>query len=210
MNRSRLIPAVLCLAGLFTVASLAEAAPRGGGGARVGPAGGVYRGPAGGVYRGGYYHGGYYYGPGIGIGIGVYPYGYGYPYAYPPLVVGGAYSYYPPTVVVQGQPAVDVQPQQPSPGEAAPKNAQIKVLVADPNAKVWFDGSPTTSTGTERLYHTPDLAAGATNTYRIRAAWIVNGKEVVQEQVVPVQSGRGSVVDFTRPASEGIAPPPAK
>jgi uncharacterized protein (TIGR03000 family) len=208
MNRSRLIPAVLCLAGLFTVASLAEAAPRGGGGgARGGPAyhGGAY----GGAYRGGYYHGGYFYGPGIGIGIGVYPYGYGYPYAYPPLVVGGAYSYYPPpTVVVQGQPAVEAQPQQPSPGEAAPKNAQIKVLVSDPNAKVWFDGSPTTSTGTERIYHTPDLAAGATNTYRIRAAWLVNGKEVVQEQVVPVQAGRGSVVDFTRPASEGIAPPP--
>jgi uncharacterized protein (TIGR03000 family) len=208
MNRSRLIPAVLCLAGLFTVASLAEAAPRGGGGgARGGPAyhGGAY----GGAYRGGYYHGGYFYGPGIGIGIGVYPYGYGYPYAYPPLVVGGAYSYYPPaTVVVQGQPAVEAQPQQPSPGEAAPKNAQIKVLVSDPNAKVWFDGSPTTSSGTERIYHTPDLATGATNTYRIRAAWLVNSKEVVQEQVVPVQAGRGSVVDFTRPASEGIAPPP--
>ena len=202
MNRSYLIPAVLGLASLFAVATLADAAPRGGGGG--GPRGGYYGGRG---YGGGYYHGGYYYGPGIGIGIGLYPYGYGYGY-YPPLAAVPAYGYYPPTVVVQGQPAVDAPPQQPSPGEAAPKNAQIKVLLADPNAKVWFDGNATTSTGTERLFHTPDLTPGTTSTYKIRAQWTANGKQVVQELVVPVQSGRGSLADFTRPPSEGIAPPP--
>jgi uncharacterized protein (TIGR03000 family) len=202
MNRSNLISAVLGLAALFTIAGLADAAPRGGGGGYRG--GGYGYGGRGYGYGGGYYHGGYWYGGGIGIGIGVYPYGYGYPYAYPPVVVGG---YAPPTVVVQGQPAVDTPPPLPA-GETAPKNAQIKVLVSDPNAKVWFDGNPTTSTGAERLFHTPDLTPGATNTYRIRAAWMVNGKQVTQEQVVPVQSGRGSVADFTRPMSEGIAPPP--
>jgi uncharacterized protein (TIGR03000 family) len=194
MKRTFLIPMVLALAGLFTVANLAEA-QRGGRGYGYGGRG--------------YGYGGFYPGIGIGIGVGLYPYGYGY---YPPLVAMPAYGYYPPTVVVQGQPAIDAPPlpQQPSPGEAAPKNAQIKVLVSDPNAKVWFDGTPTTSTGTERLFHTPDLTPGTTSTYRIRAAWMVNGKEVVQEQVVPVQSGRGSVADFTRPPSEGIAPPPKK
>ncbi len=197
MKRSHLITAVLALASLLTVVNLAEA-QRGGGG-RGG--GGGYGG------RGGYGYGGRGYGYGgfgLGIGIGLYPYGYGY---YPPLVAMPAYGYYPPPVVVQGQPPVDAPPQA-APADA-PKNAQIKVLVSDPNAKVWFDGSPTTSTGTERLFHTPDLTPGKTSTYRITAAWIVNGKEVRQEQVVPVQSGRGSVADFTRPPSEGIAPPPA-
>ena len=61
-----------------------------------------------------------------------------------------------------------------------------------------------------RIYHTPDLTAGSTPTYRIRAAWTVNGKEVVQEQVVPVAPGRGSVADFTRPYSEALPPPPGK
>jgi len=141
MNRSYLIPAVLGLASLFAIASLTEAAPRGGGGPGRG---GAYYGGRGYGYGGGYYHNGYWYGPGIGIGIGIgaYPYyGYGYPYAYPPVVVAGA----PPTVIVQGQPAVDGAP--PSPADA-PKNAQIKVLLSDPSAKVWFDGNATTSTGT--------------------------------------------------------------
>jgi uncharacterized protein (TIGR03000 family) len=199
MNRSRLIAMVLCLAGLFAATSEVHA-QRGGGG-RGG--GGYYHGGYG--YRGGYYHGGYWYGPGFGIGIGFYPYYYGAgPYWYNPIIVAPGYPYVPP-VVVQGQPA-DTPPL--SPGETAPKNAQIKVLLPDANAKVWFDGNTTTSTGTERVFHTPDLAPGATSNYRIRASWMANGKEVVQELIVPVQSGRGSVADFTRPPTERIAPPP--
>lgn len=200
MTRSRLIPAVLCLAGLFAVAGMAEAAPRGGGGAyRGGPAYG---------YRGGYYHGGYFYGPGFGFGLGFYPYYYGAgPYWYNPIVVAPGYPYVPPAVVVQGQPEAPPPPQA-TPGEPAPKNAQIKVLVPDAQAKVWFDGNPTSSTGTERLFHTPDLAPGATSTYKIRARWTANGQQFEQELIVPVQAGRGSVADFTRPKSEGVPPPP--
>ena len=56
----------------------------------------------------------------------------------------------------------------------------------------------------------PDLSPGASNTYRIRATWTVNGKEVTQERTATVAPGRGTVVDFTRPASEAIMPPAIK
>ncbi len=209
MNKYILFPAILCGAGLLAFASLAEAAPgRGGGGGAPG------RGAGGGAYRGGYGYGrGYGYGFG-GIGIGLYAPFYGYGYAYDPFFYGPRVpSYYPAGVVVGGPASIagaETAPATPPP-EGAPKNAQIKVLLPDANARVWFDGSPTTSTGTERVYHTPDLSPGATPTYRIRAAWVVNGKEVVQEQVIPVAQGRGSLADFTRPFSEPLPlPPPGK
>ncbi len=161
--------------------------------------------------RGGGYHGGYGYGyGGVGFYGGYNPYGYGYdPFYYGPRYL---YDYPPPAVVIVGGPAGAAVAAPPSAAlsEGAPRNAQIKVLLSDPQAKVWFDGIPTNSTGTERLYHTPDLPPGATITYRIRAAWNVSGKEVVQERAVPVAPGRGSVADFTRPLSELLPPPPTK
>jgi uncharacterized protein (TIGR03000 family) len=175
----------------------------------------AYRGGAyyhnGSVYHNGnYYHNGYNYGaryPGYGFGFGIGLYAPFYPSAYAwDAGMAPRVAFYPSSIVVQGQQSI---PDGPS-AQDAPMNAQINVLLPDPNAKVWFDGSPTTSTGTERLYHTPDLSTSVTNTYRIRATWLVNGKEITQERVVGVAAGRGTVVDFTRPASEGVPPPPAK
>lgn len=159
-----------------------------------------------GVYyhNGNYYHHGYNYGafyPGFGLGIGLFSPFYGSSYiwntGYSPRM-----AYYP---TDGGQQLIpDQYAQDP------PKNAQLMVLLSDPNAKVWFDGAPTVSTGTERLYYTPDLSPSANNSYRIRATWTANGKEVTQERVAPVAPGRGTVVDFTRPAAEGVAPPANK
>jgi hypothetical protein len=39
----------------------------------------------------------------------------------------------------------------------APNVANIRVLVGDPKAKVWIDGTLTSQGGTDRLYHTPAL-----------------------------------------------------
>ena len=146
-------------------------------------------------HNGNYYRYGYNYGafyPGIWLGIG----GYLWDGGYAPRV-----AYYSDA----GQQALpDSYAQDP------PKNAQVLVLLSDPNAKVWFDGAPTSSTGPERLYYTPDLSPGANNTYRIRATWTVNGKEVTQERTATVAPGRGTVIDFTRPATEAIMPPASK
>lgn len=200
---------VWALVGLMAAGSVANAQHGHGGGGHGG--GHYYGGRL--YYPNGYYRGGHYH-PFIGIGVGIY--GYGYPYYYPPLVVAPAYPYPPAPVFVQGQPQVAPVPNAPpstatSPGDVPqPRNAQIRVILPDAQAKVWFDGNLTSSTGTERNYHTPDLAAGASNTYRIRATWMANGREVTQEQAVPVQVGRMSIADFTRPVTEGVAPPPLK
>jgi uncharacterized protein (TIGR03000 family) len=204
MNKYVLFPVILCCAGLLATATPVHA-QRGGRGAPGGFRGGVY---PGGVYRGGPYHYGYGYGfGGFGLGIGFYG-----GYWYDPFWYGPGYGYYyPPTVVVGGPAAIAGMQATPAPvPEGAPKNAQIKVLLPDANAKVWFDGNATTSTGTERIYHTPDLSPGTNPTYRIRAAWIANGKEMIEERIVPVAPGRGSVADFTRPYSEPLPPPPTK
>lgn len=96
--------------------------------------------------------------------------------------------------------------------QSGPAPAQIRVLVPDPNAKVWFDGNPTKSTGTDRLYHTPPLTAETGNTYRIRAAWGPPGAEMIQEQEVSATPGRVTLVDFTRPVpvEDPAAPMPRK
>ena len=176
----------------------------GGGGGGKGGAGAVRPAPAparpGNVPNQGYYGGGgYYRGPGIGIGIGIggfYPaYGYAYDPYYAPR-----YAYYPPSVIVQ----------QPAPEAPVSNAASIRVLVPDPDAKVWFDGNPTKQTGTDRFFHTPELLPGSTYSYRLRAEWMQKGQRMVQEQVVSVAPGRTSLADFTQPFSEEVPPPPAK
>lgn len=199
---------VLVLAALLTSTNPAHAQKGkggGGGGGKGGPGvsrpapapsrpGNVpYRGPA---------VGGFYRSPSIGFGIGVYSpfypypaYGYGYDPYYAPR-----YSYYlPPTVIVQ----------QPVPQAPVSNSATIRVLIPDPEAKVWFDGAATKQTGTERYFHTPDLEPGGSYTYRIRAEWVQKGQKMIQEQVVAVTPGRTSQADFTQPFSEEV-PPPAK
>jgi len=136
-----------------------------------------------------------YRSPSVVIGIGyspryVYP-----PYGYGPYPYGRYYDN------VQGyQPGYSV-PEEPQLA-TDPLIGQIRVLVPDANAKVWFDGALTQQTGNDRSYHTGTLAPGGSYSYRIRAAWFENGQEVIQEQVVPVNPGRASVVDFTRPVKQ--------
>jgi uncharacterized protein (TIGR03000 family) len=179
-------------------------------GGRGGGGGGGGGGRGGSYYHGGGYYGGGYYRPGIGIGVGLYGvgYGYGYPaYAYDPYYVPRV-SYYPaPTVIGQLAPSDPVAPIAPTAPVAASNTANIRVMVPDPQAKVWFDGTLTNQGGTDRLYHTPTLSPGATYNYRIRASWLQNGKEMVQEQVVPVTAGQTSALDFTRPLSEPVPAP---
>src|ERR1019366_8671747 len=131
---------------------------------------------------GNYYHNGYNYGafyPGFVFGAGLYAPFYPSAYAWD-VGVAPRVAFYPSDGIADGR----------LPIQDTPKNAQIKVLLPDPNAKVWFDGSPTTSTGTDRLYYTPDLTANVTNSYRIRATWLANGKEITQERVVGFAPGR--------------------
>ena len=201
-----LFPIALSIVGLLMSANSAHAQKsRSGGHSNAGHSNG-------GHYGGGYYGGGYYGRPLIGIGIGVSPYysnpgyaygSYAYPYSYPYAVP--RVSYYPgPVLVGQLAPTDPVMPASPA---VSTTSASIRVLVPDAQAKVWFDGALTTQGGTDRLYHTPTLAAGGNYSYRIRAVWLQNGKEMVQESVAQVTPGQTSVVDFAKPLSEPLPAP---
>jgi len=151
----------------------------------------------------------------VGIGRPAYyprPYiygGYVPRYYYPPIVVGAGpivvRSYAPP-VIVDSPPTVVQSPPPPVASPPAASAANIRVLLPEPTAKVWFDTTLTNQGGTERLFHTPPLTSGSYS-YRIRAAWIQNGKEMIQEAVVNVTPGQTTTVDFTRPTSEPLPLP---
>ena len=223
LSKYLLLPAVLGIAGLLSAPDvvLAQHGGHGGGHGGGGHAGG---GHVGAVHGGGGYGGGRGYGyGGRGYGYGGRGYGYGGygwgGYGYPGWggYYGGGYwpSYYDGTPYYSGDTYVNpnyttyIDPSttavNPAP-QVADNTAGVRVILPDPAARVWFDGTATNQTGTDRLFHTPSLAAGSYS-YRIKATWTQNGREVTQERNVPVMAGRLSVVDFTRPPSEALSTP---
>ena len=130
------------------------------------------------------------------------PYRYYYP-TYVNRSVWIAPTYYVPTYSYYYTPPTYPYP----PVTATTAAADVRVIVPDPQAIVFFDGRATTSTGTDRLYHTSALAYGGTYTYRIRATWIQAGRQVTQERIATVTAGQMTVVDFTQPSVERIPAP---
>jgi uncharacterized protein (TIGR03000 family) len=89
----------------------------------------------------------------------------------------------------------------------APTEAWVRIQVPDANAKVWFDGAATKSTGMDRLYQTPVLELGSSYTYRLKATWMKDGKQVSQDRVIQVTPGQTTVVDLARAATERLPAP---
>jgi len=209
------LPAILSLACLVFVTDSGFARPGGGGGSGRGGGGRGGRGGSGGG-RGGYGGGGYgrggygYGGFGLGLGLG-YGFGYGglgyggYPY------YGGGYSdggnsynsYYPPTTSDPSA-APAYANQQPA---TPPTDAHIEVIVPDAQAKVWFDGSLTQQTGTQRIFTTPSLGTTGVYRYTLRASWSQNGQPVTQDRTIAVTPGRTTLVDFSQPVRENVPAP---
>lgn len=162
-------------------------------------------------YGPGYYYPNYrYYGPRY-----IYPYyWYGAPYAVP------AYPYYyvppttyyappstyyvPPSSYYTPPPAYTVPSAKPTTGDAV-----VRVLVPDPQATIWFDGQPTSLTGTERVFRTPRLTPGGTYEYVVRATWTQAGRAVTQERTVFVTPDQTTVVDFRQASGQALPPPPS-
>lgn len=191
-----LAPALLSVVGLLGAADMAMAQRGGGhGGGHSGHSSGGHS-HGGSYHGGGHYHGGYgYYG---GLRIGLYP-GYGYSsYGYSPYYYGSypTYSYYP--SYTYSAPSVDY---------VAPVDttARVRVILPDPQARVWFDGAPTSQTGSDRIFSTPPLTYTAS--YQIRATWLRNGREMTREQTVTVSPGQASLVDFSKASSEAVPAP---
>ncbi len=67
-------------------------------------------------------------------------------------------------------------------------------------ARLWFNGTETTSTGTVREFNTPALKPGHEYSYEVRAQWQENGREVTQAQKILVSAGADVRVMFPIPA----------
>jgi len=152
----------------------------------------------GGNNYGGNRYGSPYYNQGYGYQgyPGYYrPYGYN-SYGYSPYNQGSYYysqpapvyitpvtnqSYYPPETVT------------PAPA-AAPATVEVRVPA---DAELWFDGTKTSQTGSQRIFATPPLPPGQAFTYEVRATWMSGGAPMSQIRKVQVQAGQTSVVTFT-------------
>jgi uncharacterized protein (TIGR03000 family) len=177
-----------------------------------------------GGYRGGDYLGGYHYGH-YGYRSDAYHDAYGayYPYygsygsyypnysnIYPYSGLSPSYdtdfsNFYGSGVPYYGggttapSPAASYQSFYPPAAVAASPDTTANVTVHVPaDARVWFDGAPTTSTGTVREFQSPPLASGSQSTYDVRAQWNENGHAVEQTRKVAVTAGGRVRVDFPK------------
>jgi len=219
----------LALACLLSIVGPSYAQRRGGGGR----GGNVVRSGAGyngGRYYGGGYNGGRYYGGGRSYGGGYYGrgdyggYGYGLggigiglglgsPYGYGGYGRGGYYnpSYsYPAPTYTDGGFATDAYQSFYTPTDAVPavdaSRGYMHVRVPD-NAQVFFDGTATTQTGTDRVFMSPSLDANSQYSYTISAKWIDNGQEKQASRTVQLVRGQTVVVDLTKTAPQPLPLP---
>ena len=179
-KKSHLVIGVLSLASIMLVADFADA--RGKRGRRGGRGGG---GCCEQVYVD--HHCGH-------AGYGAYPGYAGSPMLYNDLSTTPRTSFYLPSTTENSQ----------DPLLPARNSAMIRVILPDPQAKVWFDGAPTQQMGPDRMFHSPPLQGTGSNVYRIRASWMQGGREVTQERTVNVTPGRMTLVDFVRPSGEQV------
>lgn len=79
----------------------------------------------------------------------------------------------------------------PLPQAAPAERPEVVVLIAHlpEHALFWVQGTPTRSTGRARYFQSPPLLPGRKYNYRVRAAWIENGRWVSQTREIPVQAG---------------------
>lgn len=199
MQRKSLLLLVLSLAFVLFWGDMQDANARGRGGRRGGGGGGYNNGGYGnnhGWYGPGYGYG--WYGPGYG-GRGIYGGGgyYGGRGGYwgndgywyddsTPYTDDSSYSYYPP----------DQQATEQN------QRAYVTVRVPDGNAQVWIQDKLTRQTGMVRTFQTRPLDSG-TYTYKMRAMWQQNGRDMEQTRTVRLQPGQSVTVDFNRNQGSG-------
>jgi uncharacterized protein (TIGR03000 family) len=214
----------LLLAGAVILATPGSGWAQRGGHGGGGHGGGHFGGGHFGGYRGGFYHGGgFYRGGGFRYG---YPYGhYGYRHYYPAYGYGYYYPYsgfygydygtYPYLSAYNSGYSGDYGDVTPAAPDGftggyqyqsfyppptptvTPSDTRAHVTVKVPaDARVWFEGAATTSTGPVRQFYSPPLASGSQYTYDIKATWTENGHDVTQTQHVAVSAGARVEVDF--------------
>ncbi len=127
---------------------------------------------------------------GGGSGQGGYGYGGGF---FPPA----APAFYPPAMAPAYAPPASAETSRAYyPSVATSDRVRIDVT-APADAKITFNGAPTTQTGTQRRYFSPVIPEGR-YAYEIQAVWTENGRQVRQSRSVPVEPGEVVRVTITR------------
>jgi uncharacterized protein (TIGR03000 family) len=175
-------------------------------------------------YQGGYhpyygryrhFYGGYGYYPYYGL-YGSYPYSsydYGvYPYLGSDAYDSGYTGAYGATTSSFDYGNTPINPPVVSPVMASAQPDPIAyVTVRVPgDAKLWFDDTLTTSTGSTRQFDTPPLTPGTPYSYEVRATWNDKGHEVTQTQHVEVTAGARIDIGFPIPPKTAADVPAVK
>lgn len=74
--------------------------------------------------------------------------------------------------------------------------ANVRVILPDSQAVVWFGDYQTKSTGTDRVYQTPALQPGSYN-YQIKVSYVHDGQQLSLERTVAVTPGQTIVLDLS-------------
>jgi uncharacterized protein (TIGR03000 family) len=82
-----------------------------------------------------------------------------------------------------------------------PDNTAHISVKLPPDAQLWFDGKKTKLTGPQRKFATPDLTAGHSYHYDVRARWKEKGHEVTQTLTIEVSPGARVPVQFPLPTT---------
>jgi uncharacterized protein (TIGR03000 family) len=140
---------------------------------------------------GGYPYYSYDYGSYPYLGSGAYDSGYGGIYGAETPSYGEGYT-------SSNPPAANYSP--PVTGTVQPDPVAYVTVKVPADAKLWFDDTLTTSTGSIRQFDTPPLTPGSLYSYEVRATWNDNGHEVTQTQHVDVTAGAHISIGFPIPA----------
>jgi uncharacterized protein (TIGR03000 family) len=123
---------------------------------------------------------------------------------------GDAYPYYDPQYQPSPNPLYHTRrgrPQRAAMWSGATETAvamPARITVTVPaDARVLVDGTPTSSTGTYRRFHSPPLDPGSTYSYKFSVRWNEAGKEVTQTRSVDVTAGAN--VDLRFPIARNTA-----
>jgi uncharacterized protein (TIGR03000 family) len=90
----------------------------------------------------------------------------------------------------------------PKPGEDEAKLAAPATLVVHlpADARLFVDGTPTSSISDTRLFTSPALQKGKTFSYILKSEIVRNGQTLLSEQEVRVRAGERTQVEMTFPA----------
>lgn len=132
------------------------------------------------------------FGYGVGFGSGPVYYGPDFHPAYGPCCVDGL-----PTTVTPPQVRIDNSGTGTEVTRARPQAAPARLTVELPaDATLYVDGALVKGEGASRNFHTPDLPAGQTFYYELKAEVTVGGKTITEAKTVLVKAGEASAQSF--------------